>query len=218
MSRRRNVSVYGRYDLKHLINVLDNHVEFQSDTSRKVEFNLFDFSFRTNSLIRLIYNAYPEVKCKRCNVECNTFEIRKFKNEEYPHIYFVVESRTKRNKKIAMSQDHIIPMSKNGISNYVNLELMCMHCNSKKGSEVDERIVPVRVISMREISALANASGLKNEDYMDILMQEYHDRKTQKCTFDAGLMCIEEFESFIKKHDLNISYTEEELKFAPLYK
>jgi HNH endonuclease len=86
----------------------------------------------------------PRLECLRRNQECvwcrragNVFLLQRH-GVDSPHLNLFSE---KGGNLLLMTQDHIIPQSRGGISEPDNLQTMCTKCNNLKGSDLNLEFV-----------------------------------------------------------------------------
>ena len=75
--------------------------------------------------------------CVACGIRGDHFQLNWTKNDVIPHLNMYA---TKNGASILMTRDHIEPKSLGGGNGLANSQVMCCHCNSKKGNKRDHEL------------------------------------------------------------------------------
>lgn len=110
-----------------------HHVEF--DTKRI----LADRNYKNKSLKFFRHNG---TKCNQCGVQGSMFIYERPVKGHQTFAYCLYAQRG--NQVVRMTADHIIPRSKKGRNDPGNLQVLCAHCNSAKGSRLPRNVGRVR--------------------------------------------------------------------------
>jgi len=94
---------------------------------------IHDFQVNVTSQ-RLILFKNKGTKCASCGISGIFFQLERHNTNEHYHLALYAINR--HGHKILMTQDHIIPLSKNGRNTMKNLQPMCIKCNTKKGNQI----------------------------------------------------------------------------------
>jgi len=88
------------------------------------------------SLISMRYIVFKEkgTTCVNCGRVGNMFAVERNSRSKKYHLNLY---SCENNKEILMTQDHIIPKSKNGQTALSNLQPMCVYCNQEKADKIN---------------------------------------------------------------------------------
>lgn len=67
-------------------------------------------------------------ECVTCGVKGTHFKLQRSKGSKRFHFNLFTD------EGVLMTKDHIIPKSKGGLNTLDNYQVMCTHCNTKKGN------------------------------------------------------------------------------------
>jgi 5-methylcytosine-specific restriction endonuclease McrA len=94
---------------------------------------------------RIFYEDYQkdnQISCKRCGIVATHFALEqhahqtKFSNFNPVRFHFNLYGLDQYGNEILFTKDHIVPISKGGDNHIDNLQVLCTHCNLKKGNKL----------------------------------------------------------------------------------
>ena len=103
--------------------------------NRRLTVNLAGFDLKIGTL-RLVNFKQNGIVCEYCGREATHFELNTFVHDKEdimsPHFNLFSNG-------VLMTQDHVIPKSKDGKDTLDNLVVACLICNSNKANEISHK-------------------------------------------------------------------------------
>jgi 5-methylcytosine-specific restriction endonuclease McrA len=114
------------------VEILTYEEFFEYLNSAQTEFRYKDYCINVDKP-RMQTHIQKDNVCLHCGLSTTHFAIQYGAKQKTPHIN---AWNLSNNKKVLMTSDHIIPSSKGGSDDISNRQVLCEHCNCKKGDRL----------------------------------------------------------------------------------
>jgi 5-methylcytosine-specific restriction endonuclease McrA len=102
--------------------------------------------------------------CVCCALKATFFALEQNVKDKHPHLNLY--GWNKNGDEVLFTKDHIIPKSKGGKNHIDNYQVMCTHCNSRKGNRTEEQFKQNDKIAFfrKLVNILYQVDSLRNKD------------------------------------------------------
>ena len=114
------------------VEILPYNQFFEYLNEDQTEFRYKDYCINVDKP-RMQTHIQKDNMCLHCGLSTTHFAIQLGDKQTTPHINAWYLSN---DKKVLMTSDHIIPKSKGGLDDISNRQVLCKHCNIKKGDRL----------------------------------------------------------------------------------
>jgi 5-methylcytosine-specific restriction endonuclease McrA len=109
------------------------------------------------------YKCYARngVTCVRCGKVAHYFAVEKAKLQDTNTYHLNLYHKTDEGREIMMTVDHILPKSRGGTDDLINLQPMCIICNNRKGNDLEgEQVDLLKISTERDVTKLRDIENV----------------------------------------------------------
>ena len=122
-------SVIGAYKIEEILNILSSHY---STLDSYYSFENCTINLRSRSL-KLFHKYRDNLYCSSCGLEASHWMLERYNLKDSPHFaLYGFREENRHIKEYLFTIDHVLPLSRGGVDNFSNMQIMCYRCNIDK--------------------------------------------------------------------------------------